>query len=197
MRCLNCSNEMENKVYRSHLLGDKAYMLCEECGVVNMYDYTIGGLVDTSQYENNPVLANQIGQDYTASILRNNVEMLETVREIEEENFEEELVAPVEPQPLRSIIRNTDGSVTINAQQYAIVSSKEDEEKIVPKDIEHHLDGDFNQYLVVHGSLDKGSAIITGSKKDLNAFICENNFTTAPKIYSLKQLKIETSYVVK
>lgn len=56
---------------------------------------------------------------------------------------------------------------------------------------------EFGEYLIVIGDYaEQDFNLFTGTKKDLNAYIENLHLHSTPKVYMLKQLKVETKYAV-
>lgn len=72
------------------------------------------------------------------------------------------------------------------------------EEPIVPQDIEHQIEAKaFGDYLIITDEFgDNDMITFTGSKDELNNYLSDLKLHSTPKVYMLKQLKIETVYKI-
>lgn len=72
------------------------------------------------------------------------------------------------------------------------------EEPIVPKDIEHQVKAkEFGDYLIITDEFgDNDMLTFTGSKDELNDYLVDLKLHSTPKVYMLKQLKVDTVYKI-
>lgn len=220
MNCLNCKKEMKSKMYISEVFENKYYLMCETCGCMHLYDKTDNSLDDMKKYEGTSE-QDKIIKDYTMSIILNKVEMHDLEIDLDEEGEEltEEEINFIDAIVDNVIENNKDlfvGEESPNLTKESMVKLEDikpfeikEDGKIhvdvdevtsieIPKDIQHQIEKDFCEYLIISSDFgDADMQVFTGSKEELNDFIEQNKFHSVPKVYKMKQLKVEVSYKVK
>lgn len=220
MNCLNCKKEIKSKVYISEVFENKCYLMCESCGCIHLYDKTDNSLDDMIKYENTS-MQDKIIKDYTMSILLNKVEMHDLEIDLDEEgeelteeeinfvdaivdnvieNNKEIFVGKESPNLTKEeTVKNLEDIKPVDASERKVYTNADEISTIeIPQDIQHQIEADFCEYLIISSDFgDADMQVFAGSKKELNNFIEQNKFHSVPKVYEMKQLKVEVSYKVK
>ena len=142
------------------------------------FDKTIGyvfekddiKLVDknTGQFVHMDLDPNELLQDASAAYIKNDVYIVPCTAQVAPE--------PTKVETEVEEVKDPKGVAAFNEQ----INAKE-----------------FGEYLIVIGDYaEQDFNLFTGTKKDLNAYIENLHLHSTPKVYMLKQLKVETKYAV-
>lgn len=176
MNCPVCLTNLTEEVKYASSIDDYVfYVFCPDCG-------NIIGLNATSlKFEQVDGLAGN--SDAARSYITNDRYEEDVVNEEPEEEvvplLQLELEAMEEQEPKQEPI-------------------EDDRVREVPEDIQHQIDAvGFGDYLIIINDYKEADfELFTGTREELNAHLEALNLHNAPKVYTLKQLHVKTTYSV-
>jgi hypothetical protein len=178
MNCPVCLTNLTEEVKYASSVDDYVYyVFCPDCG-------NIIGLSTTSlKLEQVDGL---VGNSDAARSYITNDRYEEDVLEVNEEPEEE--VVPLLQLELEAM----------EEQEPEQEPVEDDRVREVPEDIQHQIDAvGFGDYLIIINDYKEADfELFTGTREELNAHLEALNLHNAPKVYTLKQLHVKTTYSV-
>lgn len=181
MNCPVClTNLVEEVAYASNVDDYVFYVFCPDCGNIIGLNATslkfeqVDGLVGNSDAARSYITNDR----YEGDVL----EMLVVNEEPEEE------VVPLLQLELEAI----------EEQEPEQEPMEDDRVREVPEDIQHQIDAvGFGDYLIIINDYKEADfELFTGTREELNAHLEALSLHNAPKVYTLKQLHVKTTYSV-
>lgn len=181
MNCPVCLTNLTEEVKYASSVDDYAfYVFCPDCGNIIGLSTTslkleqVDGLVGNSDAARSYITNDRYKEDVSETLV------------VDEEPEEEvvpllqlELEAMEEQEPKQEPI-------------------EDDRVREVPEDIQHQIDAvGFGDYLIIINDYKEADfELFTGTREELNAHLEALNLHNAPKVYTLKQLHVKTTYSV-
>lgn len=196
MNCPICLTNLCNEVkYKSQQEEYYFYYFCPDCGSVIGYNLESLELeeIDSDDLVN--------ASDAAKAYITNRI--VETVTQVELEDIPVIQAVPAEmfyAEDEQEVVPLLQLELEEMEKEINEIEAKIEDERIreVPEDIQHQLDVEgFGDYLIIINDYKEADfELFTGSKQELNEHLKALNLHNAPKVYTLKQLPVHTTYSI-
>ena len=181
MNCPVCLTNLTEEVKYASSIDDYVfYVFCPDCGNIIGLNATsfkleqVDGLAGNSDAARSYITNDRYKEDVSETLVVNEEPEEEVVPLLQLE-----LEAMEEQEPKQKPI-------------------EDDRVREVPEDIQHQIDAvGFGDYLIIINDYKEADfELFTGTREELNAHLEALNLHNAPKVYTLKQLHVKTTYSV-